>query len=573
MTLFSRRTLKRLLDENASAPLSIQPLQFHAERLNDLSNQSFSFEWEVVILNVLNKVGKVEHERLFEKRKPDIFFTSRQDSNNSFIADIVTVSDEGLEKQEPIRAFENELERIVEKAGLRIGRFTVRFNRMDNSPYRQKPKIKVPKRDRFQQDFFNRNFHTFLKKVREDSGSAHNYAVKTKDIDVELYYEPHQKYFTLTHPANDLVYDVVRNPIYNALRNKARKLKQTGFAGARGVIVCDGGSALFHFRKTDSYGIIIGIDKVINEFFRQNTSIAFALLVFIEIGKDANEERHYHVKTELRENPFHSPLNEDLRNILATLDNLFPLPVIDGRSAASTVKKFGKQMEGWGFYTQLKMNGMSEIKISARTVLGLLAGTINQKEFLEDYGFVRTRERIGPFLNPFALNLTQGKLICEISLEKSEFEDDDYIHFKFGESDAAISPYLAVTKAEPGYEQATSPLLGKWTLQFQFPDGQRRDFTLTVSQEQAKLFGTLETAEGIAHLTGDTNPKSGFKLNLSKLRFENHSFDGVIEGTVEGGRIQASLKLQGDDGTSISFPVTGKRVVEENIGTDVEASS
>ena len=43
--------------------------------------------------------------------------------------------------------------------------------------------------------------------------------------------------------------------------------------------------------------------------------------------------------------------------------------------------------------------------------------------------------------NPFATKLDQGRLISEVSVEKMENLDDDWITIRFGEEDAAISKF------------------------------------------------------------------------------------------------------------------------------------
>lgn len=442
MPLFSRRTLQRLIHENCSF-LTDRQSQTHIDRLDDVAQLSFAYEWEVVVLNVLNKVGRVVHEKELGTRKPDVHFTSRTSPKVTFIADIVTVSDEGLEKEQPVNAFERELHQHLVKFGLRLNSFNVFFNRLEAPRYGERPKVKLPKRNRLRLDYFNNDFKQFLRRVRRNPHLPDRYIVKTRDVDVWLEYNPNQRFSTTTLPAHDITYDLVRNPVYYALHNKAKKLREAQFSGTRGVILCDGGSAMFHFRRTGSYQMFFGTDKVIREFFRQNTSIAFVLLIVIETQKDDDgTNRRNVVKTELYENDSHAPLNEELRIKLSTLDRLFPPPVSDARSAVSSVKKFGRDKEGWSFYTQLRMNGMSEIKISARTLLGLLAGTINQQEFLRDYGFVPNQENTLPFPNPFLFNLRKGKLITEIALEESQSEDDDFVSFKFGEPDAAISSFV-----------------------------------------------------------------------------------------------------------------------------------
>ena len=74
-----------------------------------------------------------------------------------------------------------------------------------------------------------------------------------------------------------------------------------------------------------------------------------------------------------------------------------------------------------------------EIKISARTLVELLAGTLDQKRFLEDHGGLVSR-----FFNH---QIAKGNTIRSVDLERCEGKDDDWIILKFDGPDAAISPF------------------------------------------------------------------------------------------------------------------------------------
>lgn len=73
------------------------------------------------------------------------------------------------------------------------------------------------------------------------------------------------------------------------------------------------------------------------------------------------------------------------------------------------------------------------LKISLRVVQELLAGQTDMKAFQELHDFRK---------NPFLRNLEEGCLITKIEVEKGAAEeDDDWLHFTFGNPDPAVSPY------------------------------------------------------------------------------------------------------------------------------------
>jgi hypothetical protein len=61
MAIFSRRTLQRLINENASF-LTTKQLKKHVDSLNNADEHSLGAEWEVVLLNCFSKAGTVTHE-------------------------------------------------------------------------------------------------------------------------------------------------------------------------------------------------------------------------------------------------------------------------------------------------------------------------------------------------------------------------------------------------------------------------------------------------------------------------------------------------------------------------------
>jgi hypothetical protein len=76
------------------------------------------------------------------------------------------------------------------------------------------------------------------------------------------------------------------------------------------------------------------------------------------------------------------------------------------------------------------------VKMSARMLLELLAGTKTLEEFEEDYSL----EKNG---NPFRRMLDQGRLISEVTVEHQPDKDDDLITIRFGMPDPAVSPFHA----------------------------------------------------------------------------------------------------------------------------------
>lgn len=84
----------------------------------------------------------------------------------------------------------------------------------------------------------------------------------------------------------------------------------------------------------------------------------------------------------------------------------------------------------------------SEIKISAKALLELLAGKVDQKEFFERHNFIPSAESNSPPENPFEVGLSRGQLIEEIAVDKADAEDDDWITIRLKGPDPAVSPFM-----------------------------------------------------------------------------------------------------------------------------------
>ncbi len=74
------------------------------------------------------------------------------------------------------------------------------------------------------------------------------------------------------------------------------------------------------------------------------------------------------------------------------------------------------------------------IEISARELLDLLAGKLDQKRFMENHD-------MGGGKCIFSIFQAQGKMIAGVSLERYPDEDDDRVILEFSDDDPAVSPF------------------------------------------------------------------------------------------------------------------------------------
>ena len=116
MAVFARRSIQRMLQETSQL-LSKTEMQKLVSRLNgDDHRQALATEWELVVFFAFSNLGTVQYEpELGGKKQPDIAFTLFGDNEISFVADVTTVSDRGLEEANPLERLSKELIRLVEK--------------------------------------------------------------------------------------------------------------------------------------------------------------------------------------------------------------------------------------------------------------------------------------------------------------------------------------------------------------------------------------------------------------------------------------------------------------------------
>jgi hypothetical protein len=120
MAIFGRRTTQRLIDETA-AVIKRRQIKKLVDDLNDMpSTQTLGPDWELLLLNLFSKIGRVEYEQSFGgNTKPDLFFQCRSHPEISFVADIRTVSDKGFKDANPFSVLLDELLNRVQNRGLR----------------------------------------------------------------------------------------------------------------------------------------------------------------------------------------------------------------------------------------------------------------------------------------------------------------------------------------------------------------------------------------------------------------------------------------------------------------------
>ena len=440
MAIFSRRILQELINKNA-ALLTKEQLVRQVKSLNASDSHSLATEWEIILIYAFSLFGRVDYESDSGGRKPDLEFLSK-DGQVSFLADIATVSDAGLEDENPLEDLQNEFVRRVRKVGLNADNFSWSLSSQQlGSGSNKKIKLKIPKKGSYQ-EVFNESFRSFIAAIAQAPESQHSFSIKTDSGDVAMAYNPGQEFLLSHYPSYRTPHSLKSNPVINALKAKAAQLKRSNRKGQFGIFLCDGGC---HTLMSDGYAkLSYSITEIIQDFLRQNSSINWVVTVCVKQKQILSGPRYIAIKVFTNKS---TGIDISLQNILEALPHTLPEPITDPTNALHFLKRI--KGKGESFYGGLQMTEKitgSSIKIPARALLELLASNTSLEKFLTDHHQIPTEERPDN-RNFFSYQLLKGRTIKNIRLIPTK-EDDDWIEIEFGKQDAAISEFVLPEKQE-----------------------------------------------------------------------------------------------------------------------------
>jgi hypothetical protein len=435
--------MQLMLDENASF-LTKEQLEQHVSKLNREDFQSLDTEWEVAVLNAFGKLGKVSHEPTLEgPSRPDLLFSF--DDGSGFLADITSVSDEGFEDDSPFKAFYVELQERLKKAGLLskgwmldVGEHQVKYG--------EQRKLALPPRAEFAKEIFNAKFKEFLGQVNEHPEQSRNYTVRTAKTAVSLTYDPQRTGFMSHLGVYNAAMTKDQNPVFNALKKKAKQLKKVSYEGPKGVILCDGGSNMIHGQPHGAFEFNYNAVDAAKDFLRQNQSIDFVILITsVWINKGIHSfarpgEPVRKVEVTIIRNKNFDSLPAGLKEGLEKLEQCFPEPVNTPSGARETIRHGFDPKALRPFAGGIGWSH-NEIRISASAVLALLAGRITQEELFKSLDFSPWSDRPGATHNLFEYMLNKSMRIVEVQVEDTKYDDDTLV-IKFEGPDPATSPYV-----------------------------------------------------------------------------------------------------------------------------------
>lgn len=424
MGIFSRRNISRMLAEN-SRFVGRRQLSEHISRLNGNDEvQRVTTEWELAVVNGLSKIGTAVHEPSVPgTSKPDVLFTCPV---GTALLDITTVSDRGLDLQNPIHKLANRLLALVRARGLEPRHFGIRArgNSRDLRIGGPKARLFIPRERDFDRAVFDEEFNQFIAEIRDSPKAKRDLSIAKSDVQVTITYEPAQEFFSLNHLSYTVPFSANENAIWRALEEKTSQLKLSEFNGIKAVILCDGGcDALNRWGRN---GIDFDADDIVHRFLAANGKIEFVLALLVNSDgslRSAPENLRIVAKTWVSSG--NGPGVRLANYLHETLPTQFPNPENSPFSAYG-ISDEGKSFNGGGIMSS------RSIKISSRAVANLFAGRTTQHDFMRDNPHVK---------DYFARAIAQGRMLSGTRIESCPNRDDDWIEFEFSGPDPAISRF------------------------------------------------------------------------------------------------------------------------------------
>ena len=353
--------------------------------------------------------------------RTDLRFTS---DNIDFVADVAAVNDGGYEDENRLNEFRKEFARRIKEAGLSAAGFSWRVEGKDVDG---KTRLLLP-RDGNWERLFDENFRNLLAWVKFRPMESIGVHRKDDDFDVKFWYTPNQDSVGGSYPSYRSSNDLKKNPIYNTLKRKKDQLKKSGYQGYRGVILCDG----------DCEQLRRGAGRIIQQFLRQTSSIAFVVVFVVEGHRT---ERRYSIRVRGRcyvhPSIATTPFAEAVQALFERdVPSELPAANDDVVNALNHLRWKNRRV-GLSHHGGWSWDGRT-MHISSRALHELLAGKLVFDDFAKVHRFLPDGSRSMAF-NPFAKALAEGRMFRSISVVPSDVEDDDWVVFEFTEPDPAVS--------------------------------------------------------------------------------------------------------------------------------------
>jgi hypothetical protein len=259
-------------------------------------------EWEIAILGALGRCGRIQYEKdLGGTRRPDVFFQLDGSGHFEFVADIRALSDVDAHRANPCAEFHAAICQRLLKLGHPSTGIDVRIASTDEGGYRdRKVRLALPEKKDLDR-FVKEELGSFLSEIANNSTRAADFSFDRAGIKFSIHYNAKERrYCSVTHLSYTVPYSLCRNPVANALKRKADQLKESGFQGMKGIILCDAGCDTL---RDGPQGAVFGCKEIVEAFFRTHSSIGWVLVIRVEASLRPLRPLSISLKSKLYPNP------------------------------------------------------------------------------------------------------------------------------------------------------------------------------------------------------------------------------------------------------------------------------
>ena len=165
--IFARRSIQRFINR-LSETLPQRAVEKIALNLNRNDRASLDFEWEAAVLFALNNVGNIEYESDHGgERHADVTLRCLGQEIVSFVADIATVSDSGLEEENPLSLLLDYLQQKAQSLRLCGGfQYRVEGNQVGKRFGNRKVQLAMPNKKQLR-SYLDRHVMPQLRTIKE----------------------------------------------------------------------------------------------------------------------------------------------------------------------------------------------------------------------------------------------------------------------------------------------------------------------------------------------------------------------------------------------------------------------
>jgi len=413
--------------------------------------------WEAVWLSVISQQTQISHEvELEDGRRPDLEFTIANGATTlNIVGDVTAVSDAGLDEQNPVEFLSDEVSRLARKQGLSPNHFHCQVEGgQTGRPRREKIQLHLPSRGEISR-IINENVAPFIQSLAASNVEKDAFQYSADGVAFTVSYNKSQRYAGMGYLAYDNSISATNNPIFRALRGKAKQLSAAPAGALKMIILCDGDCATMRMGPNGGSYRSVRPAAISTEFLRQNTSIDVVVLVQVITAPMSlwRRKAEHQLTVQIVFGEFAARFDPgglaQLEQLIEAAARTLPSPVLDSANAAIRCQQAGAGPDciGGG-----EVAGDS-IKISSRALHRLLAGEISQEDFFEIHRWDKPKS--GSVLNPFQRLHRKGYMMTNLVIEDGGDLDDDWITFTFGRRDSAAGPFVARADAAPSPEMGS----------------------------------------------------------------------------------------------------------------------